>query len=126
MVTLKRVRLAVVALVAAAALALPAWTPAQATASCFTDGAGAATHGGLSDNAMVILILDDINESSWDGNLAYNAKRFYSNGSESYSVYVSYGPHTYGTSGNTTRRSGIQRAGYSTMTSWRVTQYKIC
>ena len=95
-------------------------------ASCFVDGEGGATYGTLCCNVEVPLDLNYINESDWDGNLAYNANRYDGNWVQTYHLYVSSGPHSYGTAGNAWRRTTIQRGGYSGMNDWYALEYQIC
>jgi hypothetical protein len=95
-------------------------------ASCLIDITGAAVEGPLCCNEHKYLKLDYINSSSWDGNRAYVAKRYDGAFTETYHVYVSSGPHSYGTSGNAWRRTAIQRGGYTNMTTWVMSETQLC
>lgn len=95
-------------------------------AQCLVDGAGGGTDGPLCCNEHHYLALAYINESEWTGNLAYVAKRFDGDFNETYHVYVSSGPHSYGTSGNVWRRTAIQRGGYTNMSTWYVLERQLC
>jgi hypothetical protein len=94
--------------------------------NCLVDGHGAATDGPLCCNNQVYDKLAYINESDWSGNLAYDANRYDSGGTQTYHEYVSSGPWEYGTSGNTYRETAIQRGGYSSMSSWEAVEYALC
>jgi hypothetical protein len=119
---MKTVRARIGAVATLATLAVLA-VPSLAWADCIKNATGAGVMGGLCCNTEVVFPTQYINDSDWTGNLAYNANRYYSDGSPSYHLYVSSGPANYGTSGDVFRATGDQRGGYSTMSSWSMIQY---
>ena len=116
---------AVVVALFASVLAVSIAAPTAKAASCFQGGTGEATFGNLTSGYEADDFVRDINDSEWTGNHSYYARRYYSNGTISYGVFVSGGAWQYGTSGNVTRYTAI-KAGSITLTAWAATQWSLC
>lgn len=100
--------------------------PIASANECVVNAEGSGSYGSLSAGAELYLDFNYINQSDWTGNHNYNANRYYSNGSMSYTHFVYLGGGwEYGTSGNVYRQSSIQ-AGSLALTSWSIWQGQIC
>jgi hypothetical protein len=100
--------------------------PAMARAC--TDSIRASSYeGSICCNQAVDLQFAYINNSSWYGDLAYDANRYeWNNPSPTFHAYVSSGSDSYGTSGNVYRSTELIRGGYSSMDIWSVEQDYSC
>ncbi len=108
-----------------AVLAALAVAPMANAALCFNAGKGFATQGVIYAPNNADLPVAWIGLSEWTGNSTYYAVRRYSDGSSSWSQYMSGGGSTsYGTAGNAYRSSRF--AAWTTNTTWSVTQWSYC
>lgn len=121
----RHVSLPAAVVTAIAVLAALGAAPVANAAMCFNAGRGGATDGTIYAPNNADLPVAMIGQSLYSGNSTYYAVRRYSDGSSSWSQYMSGGGSTsYATSGNAYRSSRF--AAWTTNTSWSVIQYSYC
>ena len=104
----------------------------HALGECIKDLAGSGSVGALTYDTEYFLSLQSINQSTWNGNHDYAARRYDSSFNQTY-IHLegvdSAGDPTnweYGTAGNTTRMTSIETLNSQGLTSWSETENAIC
>jgi hypothetical protein len=119
--------LGLVAATAAVASVVALSVPTIASArDCLVDTAGNVSYGTLQYNSERYLALASIHTSTWDGDRSYFARRYDSALNMTFQNYISSGGYTWGTSGNTTRRTAITPGSSAGLDTWYESESTIC
>lgn len=119
-----KTKLGLLAATLVAAMVLPM---AAFAGECLTDSNGYAISGSICCHAAIPLAYASINESRWSSTNAYDAVRTDANNVVTYDQsYPSGGDNSYGTAGNTSRKTWFDLDISGTSTNWAESESSIC